>query len=148
MRPSARIINVLVSYSASYLGLQILVNGEEHPLGPARGIGILSGFDEHKIALEQLDKLLARRRQTIAFFIAINVGIVTAIIGLFWGRQVSYLELGALSLLLGMGISFCSIWRSLLGQYQLLIEWWDHYLRDLAMKCLLSPDPATGNPPN
>ena len=83
-------------------------------------------------AFSHTEKLLDRRQSTTSFYFSVNTAIL-AVIGLLikdsdltgWWRIVSLL------LLLIAGLIACWIWRSLLRQYEILLDWWYARLREL-----------------
>lgn len=85
-----------------------------------------------KTTFTHTEKLLDRRQTTTSFYFSVNTAIL-AVIGLLikdadltgWWRIVSLL------LLLIAGLIACWIWRSLLRQYEILLDWWYARLREL-----------------
>jgi len=89
-------------------------------------------LDEFRLALAHVEKLLDRRQTTTSFYLSVNTGVFAAI-GLLL-RDVSLLErwvVGSVLLLLCAGLIACFIWRSLLRQYEILLDWWYSHLREL-----------------
>ena len=87
---------------------------------------------ENQYTFTHTEKLLDRRQTTTSFYFSVNTAIL-AVIGLLikdadltgWWRIVSLL------LLLIAGLIACWIWRSLLRQYEILLDWWYARLREL-----------------
>jgi hypothetical protein len=87
---------------------------------------------EFQYAMEHVEKLLDRRQTNTSFYLSVNAGIL-AVIGLllseFQSRQ-DWLPVSIL-LLAFAGLIACWIWRSLLHQYEILLDWWYARLREL-----------------
>jgi hypothetical protein len=89
-------------------------------------------FDEFQLALTHVEKLLDRRQSTTSFYLSVNTGIL-AVIGLLLkdslltGRWLAV----SILLLLCAGFIACWVWRSLLYQYEILLDWWYARLREL-----------------
>jgi hypothetical protein len=92
----------------------------------------LSSSDDFKLTLAHTEKLLDRRQSTTSFYLSVNTGIL-AVIGLL--IKDSSFEwpwlMASVLLLLCAGFMACCIWRSLLRQYEILLEWWYARLREL-----------------
>jgi hypothetical protein len=83
-------------------------------------------------ALKYIERLLDRRQSTTSFYLSVNTGVL-AVIGLLLKDaqlQASWLVV-SISLLLTAGIIACWIWRSLLHQYEILLDWWYARLREI-----------------
>ena len=83
-------------------------------------------------ASEHIEKLIDRRQDTTSFFLSVNTGILAAI-GLLAKdsqMQASWLSI-SVALLLVAGLIACWIWRSLLQQYDILLNWWYARMREL-----------------
>ena len=92
----------------------------------------MSDFDEFQFAFDHVEKLLDRRQQTTTFYLTVNTGIFAAIGLLVKDARLPEAGLtGAILLLLCAGFIACWIWRSLLGQYEILVGWWYERLREL-----------------
>ncbi|MBC8492818.1 MAG: hypothetical protein H8D43_03455 [Chloroflexi bacterium] len=89
-------------------------------------------FKEFQLALGHVEKLLDRRQANTSFYLFVNTGILAAI-GLLIkdsGLTQEWL-LVAILLLVVAGLIACWIWRSLLHQYEILLDWWYAHLREL-----------------
>jgi hypothetical protein len=93
---------------------------------------ILLNFDEFRLVFTHVEKLLDRRQSTTSFYLSVNTGIF-AIIGLLLkdSRLAGNWLAGSILLLLCAGFIACWIWRSLLRQYEILLDWWYARLREL-----------------
>lgn len=89
-------------------------------------------FKEVEFAVSHVEKLLDRRQAITSFYLSVNAAIAT-VIGLVLKdaplRQ-DWLPAAVLMLLVA-GIGACWIWRSLIRQYALLLDWWYARLREL-----------------
>jgi hypothetical protein len=86
----------------------------------------------YQLTLDHIEKLLDRRQDTTSFYLSVNTAIL-AVIGLLvkdGSLHLSWLPV-AIVLLLIAGIIACWIWRSLLHQYEILLDWWYARLREL-----------------
>jgi hypothetical protein len=92
----------------------------------------LPNFDEFRLVFTHVEKLLDRRQSTTSFYLSVNTGIF-AIIGLLLkdSRLAGSWLAGSILLLLCAGFIACWIWRSLLRQYEILLDWWYARLREL-----------------
>jgi hypothetical protein len=88
--------------------------------------------DEYELFLGHVNDLTERRKSVTATYLSVNAALTAAIAFLFkdgplqgWAQQVSVL------VLLISGISACTLWRRLIGQYSAMIGWWYGRLRDL-----------------
>ena len=89
-------------------------------------------FDEFQVTLAHIEKMLDRRQSTTSFYLSVNSGIL-AVIGLMLKDSLltgGWLAVSIL-LLLCTGLIVCWIWRSLLRQYEILLDWWYARLREL-----------------
>ncbi|MFC2036911.1 hypothetical protein ACFLYD_02925 [Chloroflexota bacterium] len=88
--------------------------------------------DEFQSAMQHVEKLLDRRQTTTSFYLSANAGIL-AVVGLLLSGTHASQELQSVSslMLIGAGLIACWIWRSLLHQYRILLDWWYARLRDL-----------------
>lgn len=88
--------------------------------------------DELKIAFEHVEKLLDRRQSITSFYLSVNAAIAT-VIGLLLKDSQLKQEWLVVSILgmLGAGLGACWIWRSLLRQYERLLDWWYARLREM-----------------
>jgi hypothetical protein len=87
---------------------------------------------EFQIALEHVEKLLDRRQTNTSFYLSVNTGILAVIGLLLKDSPLSGGWLAAsLLLLICAGFIACWIWRSLLRQYEILLDWWYARLREL-----------------
>jgi hypothetical protein len=94
--------------------------------------------------LDHIEKLLDRRQDTTSFYLSVNTAIL-AVIGLLvkdGSLHVSWLPV-AIVLLLTAGLIACWIWRSLLHQYEILLDWWYARLRELEAEMPDSPQLIT-----
>ena len=85
-----------------------------------------------KSASDHIKTLLDRRQSTTSFYLSVNTGIL-AVIGLLVKdaqMQAPWL-VASIILLLIAGLIACWIWRSLLHQYEILLDWWYARLREL-----------------
>lgn len=91
-----------------------------------------STFTQLQLTASHIEKLLDRRQNTTSFYLSVNVSI-SAVIGFL--LKDTYLSsiwmVGSIFLLLSAGFIACWIWRSLLRQYEILLEWWYARLREL-----------------
>jgi hypothetical protein len=87
---------------------------------------------EFQFAVEHVEKMLDRRQTNTSFYLSVNAGIL-AVVGLllteFQSRQ-DWLPVSIL-LLACAGLIACWIWRALLHQYEILLDWWYARLREL-----------------
>lgn len=92
----------------------------------------MTNWDEFKVFNIHVDKLLDRRQSTTSFYFSVNTGIL-AVIGLLIKDSglVGWWLIASLLLLLIAGMIACWIWRSLLRQYEILLDWWYARLREL-----------------
>lgn len=93
---------------------------------------IPSSVENYKLAFDHVEKLLDRRQSTTSFYFSVNTAI-SAVVGLLIkdsGLTGLWLIISIL-VLLGAGIIACWIWRSLLRQYEILLNWWYTRLREL-----------------
>jgi hypothetical protein len=91
-------------------------------------------------ALDNVQRLLDRRQSTTSFYLSVNTGIL-AVIGLLVKdaqMQAPWLVVSIVLLLIA-GLIACWIWRSLLYQYEILLDWWYARLRELEESL---PEPA------
>lgn len=89
---------------------------------------------------EHVKTLLDRRQSTTSFYLSVNTGIL-AVIGLLVKdaqMQAPWLVASVILLLIA-GLIACWIWRSLLCQYEVLLDWW--YARSRELEESL-PEPA------
>ena len=83
-------------------------------------------------AFSHTEKLLDRRQFTTSFYLSVNTGILAALGFLVKNTHLTGVWLiAAVLLLLVAGIVACFIWRSLLRQYAILLDWWYARLREL-----------------
>jgi hypothetical protein len=89
-------------------------------------------ISEFKFALDHVEKLLDRRQSITSFYLSVNAAIATVIGLLLKDSQLQreWLALSVLILLVA-GLGACWIWRSLLHQYEALLDWWYARLREL-----------------
>jgi hypothetical protein len=81
---------------------------------------------------DHIQTLLDRRQSTTTFYLSVNTAIL-AVIGLLVKDaqlQVTWL-LVSIILLLIAGLIACWLWRSLLHQYEILLNWWYARLREI-----------------
>ena len=94
-----------------------------------------SGLDrttEFSFAADHVEKLLDRRLSITSFYISVNAAIATVIGLLLKDAQLQQELLPiAILLLLSAGLGACWIWRSLLKQYERLLDWWYARLREM-----------------
>lgn len=85
-----------------------------------------------QFAFSHTEKLLDRRQSTTSFYFSVNTGIL-AVIGLLIKDSglVGWWLIVSLLLLMIAGFIACWIWRSLLRQYEILLDWWYARLREL-----------------
>jgi hypothetical protein len=87
---------------------------------------------EFRLALEHVEKLLDRRQANTSFYLSVNTGIFAAIGLLLKDSGLTGVWLmGSIVFLLCAGLIACWIWRSLLRQYEILLDWWYARLREL-----------------
>jgi hypothetical protein len=87
---------------------------------------------EFSLASTHVEKILDRRQSTTSFYLSVNTAI-SAVIGLLLkdaGVTGGWLTASVLVLLCA-GLIACWIWRSLLHQYEILLDWWYTRLREL-----------------
>jgi hypothetical protein len=86
--------------------------------------GIVLHFDQFQLVLTHVEKLLDRRQSTTSFYLSVNTGILAAIGLLAKDAQLQedWLTVSILLLLIA-GLIVCWIWRSLLRQYEILLDW-------------------------
>lgn len=88
--------------------------------------------NEFSLAFSHVEKLLDRRQATTSFFLSVNTAI-SAVIGLLLkdtGLSGNWL-IASITVLLCAGFISCWIWRLLLQQYKILLDWWYARLREL-----------------
>lgn len=92
----------------------------------------MSSWDEYKLFLEHIDKITGRRPGITTTYISVNTVIMGAITFIMvnaklvdWGQQIAILGL------LASGIIACSLWRRLITQYKILLDWWYTQIRSL-----------------
>lgn len=89
-------------------------------------------MNEFSAAFDHIEKLLDRRQNTTSFYLSVNTGILAVIALLVKDTQLAGLWLpGSIVLLLVAGLIACWIWRSLLHQYDILLDWWYARAREL-----------------
>ena len=96
--------------------------------------------ESYAIQLTHIEHLLDRRQTTTSFYFSVNTAIV-AVIGVLVKNaqlQMSWLFASILLLLIA-GFIACWIWRSLLYQYEILLDWWYARLRELEAEMPDSP---------
>lgn len=92
----------------------------------------MNKFEEFQFAFDHVEKLLDRRQSMTSFYLSVNTGIFAAI-GLLLKHPATtgvWLRFSILMLLCA-GFIACWIWRSLLRQYEILLDWWYTGLREL-----------------
>jgi hypothetical protein len=88
--------------------------------------------DDLEFAFSYVDKLIARRQATTSFYLSVNTGILAVMGLLFKDAHLTGIWLVAsLLLLLCAGFLVCWVWRSLLSQYEILLDWWYARVREL-----------------
>jgi hypothetical protein len=91
-----------------------------------------------------IEKLLDRRQNTTSFYLSVNTGILAVIAFLAKDTQlVGFWLPGSIVLLLIAGLIACWIWRSLLHQYDILLDWWYARARELEVQIPDSPQLIT-----
>ena len=92
----------------------------------------MSDLVDFETAFSHIQKLLDRRQSTTSFYLSVNT-VVLAVIGLLLKDAQLTGVWWAVSILalLGAGVLVCWIWRSLLYQYETLLDWWYTRLREL-----------------
>jgi len=92
----------------------------------------MTNADEFQFAFAHVEKLLDRRQLTTSFYLSVNTGIFAAIGLLIKDAPLAeaWLTVSILLLLIA-GFIACWIWRSLLRQYFILLDWWYARLREL-----------------
>jgi len=94
----------------------------------------MTNHDEFKFAFDHVEKLLDRRQLTTSFYLSVNTGIFAAIGLLVKDARLAEAWLTVATgtvLLLFAGFIACWIWRALLRQYFVLLDWWYARLREL-----------------
>jgi len=96
------------------------------------GVKRMPSLEEYKLAATHVDKLLDRRQSTTSFYLSVNTGIA-AVVGLLLKDVELHgiWMISAVLLLLSTGVIACWLWRSILHQYEILLEWWYARLREL-----------------
>jgi hypothetical protein len=94
-----------------------------------------SGLDrsaEFSFAIDHVEKILDRRLSITSFYLSANAAIAT-VIGLLVKDAQLQQELlpAAILLLIVAGLGACWIWRSLIKQYERLLDWWYARLREM-----------------
>lgn len=100
----------------------------------------MESSNELKFTSDHIKILLDRRQSTTTFYLSVNAGIL-AVIGLLVKdaqMQAPWLVVSIVLLLIA-GLIACWIWRSLLYQYEILLDWWYARLRELEESL---PEPA------
>jgi hypothetical protein len=100
----------------------------------------MDGMNEFNAAVDHTEKLLDRRQSITSFYLSVNAAIATVIGLLLKDAQLQqeFLPL-AILLLLAAGLGACWIWRSLIKQYERLLDWWYARLREMESGL---PEPA------
>lgn len=92
----------------------------------------MTNHDEFKLAFAHVEKLLDRRQLTTSFYLSVNTGIFATIGLLVKDARLAEAWLTvAILLLLFAGFIACWIWRGLLRQYFVLLDWWYARVREL-----------------
>jgi hypothetical protein len=87
---------------------------------------------QYKFAIGHVEKLLDRRLSITSFYLSVNAAIATVIGLLVKDAQLQQELLSfAILLLIAAGLGACWIWRSLIKQYERLLNWWYARLREL-----------------
>jgi hypothetical protein len=88
--------------------------------------------EEYSLALAHTEKLLDRRLSITSFYLSVNAAIATVIGLLVKDAQLQqeFLPVAVLFLLVA-GLGACWIWRSLIKQYERLLDWWYARLREM-----------------
>jgi hypothetical protein len=108
-----------------------LTAGAEQGLrsGCREGISLQTS-EEYKIFLERADNLANRRQSVTTTYLSVNTAITAAIAFLFRnGYLAGWVEQASALALLIAGLVASSLWRTLIGQYSVLIGWWYEQLR-------------------
>jgi hypothetical protein len=88
-------------------------------------------LEEFQLTLKHVEKLLDRRQTNTSFYLSVNTGILAAIGLLLKDSQLTEgWLLASILLLVCAGFIACWIWRSLLYQYEILLDWWYARLRE------------------
>jgi hypothetical protein len=89
-------------------------------------------IEAYRLAFAHIEELLDRRQSTTSFYFSVNTAII-AIVGLLIkdsGLSGIWLAISLLVLLCAGEIA-CWLWRTLLHQYEVLLDWWYTRLREL-----------------
>jgi hypothetical protein len=93
---------------------------------------VLDRNAEFSCAVGHVEKLLDRRISVTSFYLSVNAAIATVIGLLVKDAQVQQELLPAtIFLLIVAGLGACWIWRSLIKQYERLLDWWYARLREM-----------------
>jgi hypothetical protein len=89
-------------------------------------------FDNFNQSWQHINHLLDRRQKTTSFYLSVNTGIIAVISFLMSGQPFTGVWMPVSFLLvLVAGLVACWIWRSLLYQYEIQLDWWYKQLREL-----------------
>jgi len=95
-------------------------------------VSIPLSSEELQLALNHVERLIDRRQANTSFYLTLNTGVLAVIGVLLQDSQSRQDWLPVLVLpLLCAGLIACWIWRSLLYQYEILLDWWYARLREL-----------------
>jgi hypothetical protein len=103
--------------------------GPRDPKGESIG---LQSSEEYKTFLDHVAGLANRRQSVTTTYLSVNTVITAALAFLFRDGSLAGLveQLSAIALLVA-GLVASSLWRTLIGQYSVLIGWWYEQLRVL-----------------
>ena len=90
---------------------------------------------EYEIFLEHVNKMIDRRPGITTTYISINTAIVGVIALVLVSENVN--DLGRVFIILTLsftGVVTCALWRKLVSEYELLLDWWYEQLRVLESK--------------
>jgi type III secretory pathway component EscS len=88
--------------------------------------------EDCNLAWGHIEKLLDRRLSITSFYLSVNAAIATVIGLLVKDAQLQQELLPfTILLLIAAGLGACWIWRSLIKQYERLLDWWYARLREL-----------------
>jgi hypothetical protein len=93
---------------------------------------VLDRNAEFSFAVDHVEKLLDRRISITSFYLSVNAAIAT-IIGLLVKDALLQQQLLPVTILLliAAGLGACWIWRSLIKQYECLLDWWYARIREM-----------------
>jgi hypothetical protein len=89
-------------------------------------------MDEYKLFLSHINQMIDRRQSVTTTYLSVNTVIIGGLALLFQDFQsltaAQQVSVEALAL---AGVIACGLWRRLVAQYNVLLEWWYRQMRGL-----------------